>query len=157
MATPFGHGLVGMALARRMGVRSPLGLAAAFFAANLPDIDIPIGGIIGKDIHRGPTHTPNFTLTAGMLAGLSGIVAAETIEGERDLIMDALTGAVVVGSHLALDAPPYLPEIPIGPRFFDVTIPNWILDTLLWAAVAYAIWPKDAGVLPEPAEGTVTG
>ena len=54
MATPFGHGFVGMALARRMGVRSPLGLAAAFFAANLPDVDIPIGGIIGKDIHRGP-------------------------------------------------------------------------------------------------------
>lgn len=151
MATPFGHGLVGMALARRMGVRSPLGLAAAFFAANLPDVDIPLGGIIGKDIHRGPTHSPNFAVTAGMLAGLTGIVAAENVEGERDLMLDGMTGAVVVGSHILLDAVPYFPDIKIGPRIFDVSIPNWIIDTMTWAAVAYLIWPRDRTPAPDVA------
>ncbi|HLB24385.1 MAG TPA: metal-dependent hydrolase [Dehalococcoidia bacterium] len=148
MAAPFGHGFVGMAIARRMGVRSPVGLVAAFFAASLPDVDVPIGAIIGKDIHRGPTHTPNFALTAGMLAGMTGILAAESVEGERDLIYDALTGAAVVGSHVVLDGIPFPPEINIGPRILDLPLANWVLDAILGAAVAYAIWPK--GEPPEP-------
>lgn len=151
MATPFGHGFVGMALARRMGVRSPFGLAAAFFAANLPDVDIPIGGLIGKDIHRGPTHTPNFAITAGMLAGMAGIVAAESVEGERDLVLDGMTGAVVVGSHVVLDAAPYFPAINIGPKFMDLPLINWVLDAAAWGLVAYLIWPKgDQSAEPPP-------
>ncbi len=142
MAAPFGHGFVGMAIARRMGVRSRLGLVAAFFAASLPDVDVPIGAIIGKDIHRGPTHTPNFALTAGMLAGITGFLAAESVEGERDLIYDAMTGAAIVGSHVVLDRIPYMPGVNIGPRILDLPLANWIIDAIFWGAVAYAIWPK---------------
>jgi len=149
MAAPFGHGFVGMAIARRMGVRSPLGLAAAFFAASLPDVDVPIGAIIGKDIHRGPTHTPNFALTAGMLAGMTGILAAESVEGERDLIYDALTGAAVVGSHVLLDKAPYFPDVNIGPRLIGLPVANWIIDAITWGAIAYAIWPRDDAPAPD--------
>jgi hypothetical protein len=143
-----------MAIARRMGVRSPLGLVAAFFAASLPDVDVPIGAIIGKDIHRGPTHTPNFALTAGMLAGVTGLLAAESVEGERDLVYDALTGAAVVGSHVVLDSIPYLPDIHIGPRILDLPLANWIIDAIFWGAVAYAIWPKDE---PQELDGEPSG
>ena len=147
MAAPFGHGFVGMALARRMGVRSPLGLTAAFFAASLPDVDVPIGALIGKDIHRQGTHTPNFAIAAGMLAGMSGILASESVEGERDLIHDALTGAVIVGSHLVLDRVPYFPTINLGPKLIDLPVINWVIDAVTWGAVAYLIWPK--GPAPE--------
>jgi len=145
MAAPFGHGFIGMAIARRMGVRSPLGLAAAFCAASLPDIDVPIGALIGRNIHRGPTHSLNFAVTAGMLTGLAGIVAAEAVEGERDLVYDALTGAAVVGSHVALDRAPFVPDIPFGPKLLDLPVANWVVDAILWGAVAWAIWPRDAG------------
>ncbi len=144
MAAPLGHGFVGMAIARRMGVRSPFALAAAFVAASFPDIDIPIGAIIGKDIHRTATHTPNFALTAGMLAGMTGILGAESVEGERDLIYDALVGAAVVGSHVILDHSPYVPKIPIGPKLLGMPLINWAIDSAQWAVVAYLIWPKAA-------------
>jgi hypothetical protein len=125
-----------------MGVRSPLGLAAAFLAASLPDVDVPVGALIGKDIHRGPTHTPNFALTAGMLAGFTGILAAESVEGERDLVYDTLTGAAVVGSHLVLDKAPYVPYLP-GPKLLGLPVANWVIDAVVWGAVAYAIWPRN--------------
>ncbi len=151
MAAPFGHGFVGMALARRMGVKSPLGLAAAFFAASIPDVDVPIGAIIGKDIHRQGTHTPNFALTAGMLAGMTGVLAAESVEGERDLILDAMTGAVIVGSHLVLDKAPYFPDIPFGPKLIGMPVANWVVDAIQWGIVAYLIWPKgEVDALGEP-------
>jgi membrane-bound metal-dependent hydrolase YbcI (DUF457 family) len=132
-----------MALARRMGVRSPVGLAAAFFAASLPDVDIPIGALVGRDIHRQGTHTLNFAVTAGMLAGITGIVASESVEGERDLIYDAATGAVVVGSHIVLDRMPYFPMLPIGPKLLGMPLINWLIDTAQWGAIAYLIWPRD--------------
>ena len=46
MAAPIGHGIVGMLVARRMGVRSPAGLFTAFLAANIPDLDIPASWIL---------------------------------------------------------------------------------------------------------------
>jgi len=110
---------MGMTVARRMGVRSPLGLAAAAVAGSLPDVDIIVGKVIHDDpwkIHRKGTHTMNFALAAGALTGLAGIVRAEAIEGERDLLMDSMRGAAVVGSHVLLDKIP-IPEVPAGPSF----------------------------------------
>ena len=63
IAAPFGHAAVGMLVARRLGVRSRLGLAVAAIAASLPDIDIPLGLVLQGDpwkLHRGATHTANF-------------------------------------------------------------------------------------------------
>ncbi len=145
MAAPFGHAFVGMAIARRLGVQSRTGLAVAAMAGNLPDVDIPLGWLVHGDpwkMHRGWTHTASFALTLGALAGLAGIVRAESIEGERDLIADTLTGAAIVGSHLILDKIPYLPDVPVGPAVGGLRLVNWVFDAIEWGVVAWAIWPK---------------
>jgi hypothetical protein len=143
-----------MAVARRLGVRSRLGLAAAAFGGNLPDVDIPLGLLLHGDpwkIHRTWTHTAGFALAAGALAGFAGIVGAESVEGERDLIADTLTGAAIVGTHLVLDKIPYLPEIPIGPSTADLRWINWVLDAIEWGIVAWLIWPKGEPAAADPA------
>lgn len=148
MAAPIGHGIVGMLVARRMGVRSPGGLFAAFCAANIPDLDIPASWVLNHDIHRGPTHTANFALTAGMLAGVTGIVRAESLDGHRDLTRDAMLGAAVVGSHLVLDRVPYFPRFSFGPKMYGMALINWAIDSLTWAAVAYLLWPREEAEAP---------
>lgn len=157
MASPVGHGIIGIALARRFGVKSPMGLIAAALAASLPDADIIAGAILHGDpwkIHRKGTHTLNFTLTAGALAGLAGLIAAESVDGERDLILDALAGAVIIGSHVPLDRVP-IPTISRGPSLLGMSLGNWIMDGAIWSALAWAIWPRDVepgpvGAAPSP-------
>ena len=146
MASPIGHGLIGMMVARRMGVRSKTGLAAAAAAGSLPDVDIIVGMLVHDDPwkdHRKGTHTMNFAVTAGALAGLAGIVRSESVEGERDLLMDALIGAAVVGSHIVLDKVP-IPEIPRGPSFIRMSLANWVIDAAIWGAAAFALWPRES-------------
>jgi membrane-bound metal-dependent hydrolase YbcI (DUF457 family) len=154
LASPIGHSIVGMAIARRLGVRSKPLLAATALAASLPDADIVAGWLLHRDdpwkLHRKGTHTLDFTLTAGALAGMAGILRAENIEGERDILRDALVGAAIVGSHIVLDTAP-IPRIKWGPQFLRMSLGNWILDVLIWGAVAWAIWPRHAEPEPEPA------
>lgn len=79
MAAPFGHAAIGMLVARRLGVRSGAGLAAAALAASLPDADIPLGLVVRGDAwvwHRGATHTAGFALAMGALAGMAGVISA---------------------------------------------------------------------------------
>jgi membrane-bound metal-dependent hydrolase YbcI (DUF457 family) len=152
MASPIGHGLVGMAIARRLGVRSKPALAITALAASLPDVDIIAGMLLYGDsrrLHRKGTHTLNFALTAGALAGLAGILRAESIEGERDLLADAIVGATIVGSHVALDAVP-IPEVRLGPAFLDMSLANWLIDAVVWSGVAWAVWPKERRNEPSP-------
>ena len=152
MAAPLGHAFVGMAIARRLGVRSRTGLAVAAMAGNLPDVDIPIGWLVHGDpwkMHRGWTHVASFALTLGALAGLAGIVRAESVEGERDLIADTLTGAAIVGSHLVLDKVPYLPEVRVGPSAGGLRLVSWVIDAIEWGVVAWAIWPKSGAARSE--------
>ncbi len=133
-----------MAVARRLGVRSRLGLVAAALAASLPDVDIILGLLLYRDawkLHRQGTHTLNFALTAGALAGLAGVAGAESVDGERDLLADALTGAAVVGSHVALDRVPYV-EVPVGPKLAGTPLGTWAFDAVQWASVAWLIWPR---------------
>jgi membrane-bound metal-dependent hydrolase YbcI (DUF457 family) len=148
VAAPFGHAFVGMAVARRLGVRSRSRVAVAAFAGNLPDVDIPLGWLLNGDsgsIHRTWTHTAAFALTAGALAGLAGVFPTEHVKGERDLLADAVTGALVVGSHLVLDKVPYIPDVRLGPSVAGLPLVNWLLDALEWGAVAWLIWPKTDG------------
>ncbi len=144
MASPIGHGLIGMTVARRMGVRSKAGLGAAAFAGSLPDVHIILGLLFHGDpwkIHRQGTHSLNFAVTAGALAGLAGVVRAESIEGERDLLADALIGAAVVGSHVILDKVP-IPAVKRGPVFIGMSMANWLMDAAIWGAAAWALWPR---------------
>src|SRR5581483_9140372 len=101
VSTPIGHTLLGVALARRLGVRSPLGLAAATVASSLPDADVIAGAVLHRDpwrLHRQGTHTLEFALTAGALAGFGGLISAGNADGHRDLVRDALLGALLVAS-----------------------------------------------------------
>lgn len=155
MAAPFGHAFVGMMVARRMGVRSRTGLIAAAFAASLPDIDIVAGKLLHNDpwkLHRQGTHTLEFALSAGAMAGLTGILAAEGVDGHRDLARDAMAGAAVVGSHIVLDRVPY-PPLEVGPEILGMKLSSWILDAAFWGYVAYRLWPKGA---PESTRQTQT-
>jgi membrane-bound metal-dependent hydrolase YbcI (DUF457 family) len=133
-------------------VRSKLALGITALAASLPDVDIIAGLLLYGDrqrLHRKGTHTLNFALTAGALAGLAGILRAESIEGERDLLADAIVGASIVGSHVALDAVP-IPEIRIGPAFLDMSLANWLIDAVVWGGVAWTVWPKERRQPPSP-------
>lgn len=150
MATPIGHTLIGLAVARRLGVRSPLGMAAAVVGASLPDIDV-IPGLLLRDpwrFHRKGTHTSGFTMTAGMLAGYAGIVSAGNAEGERDLIRDAFTGAAITTSHLLLDRtmiPPYFKTKPGTPlwKLARNGILNCTIDTVVYGYIAWRLWPRE--------------
>jgi membrane-bound metal-dependent hydrolase YbcI (DUF457 family) len=146
MASPVGHGVIGLALARRFGIKSRIGLAAAALAASLPDADIIVGAILHGDpwkLHRKGTHTLNFTLTAGALVGLAGLIAAESVDGERDLLLDALAGAAIIGSHIPLDRVP-IPTLSRGPSLLGMSLGNWIIDAAIWSGLAWAIWPRPA-------------
>jgi membrane-bound metal-dependent hydrolase YbcI (DUF457 family) len=155
MATPIGHGLAGMLLARRLGIRSPLGLAIAAAGAMLPDGDLAAGYVLHGDpyrLHRKLTHTTGFTTTLGMLAGFAGIVSAGSAEGERDLIADALTGAAIITSHVLVDQvklPFYRPShrgTPLG-RVIANEMRNALIDVMVYGALAWRLWPRDrAGV-----------
>lgn len=150
MSTPVGHTLFGLALARRLGVTSPFGTAATIVAASLPDTDVIAGIALHRDpwkLHRKHTHTFGFALSSGMLAGLAGIVSGGSAEGERDLIADALTGAIIVGSHIVLDRLPfpYLPTKKTTPRHIarrNVAL-NWVMDGVVYGAIAWKLWPRD--------------
>jgi hypothetical protein len=152
MASPIGHTLFGLALARRLGVRSPVGMATSVVAASLPDVDVIAGMALHRDpwkLHRQHTHTLGFALSSGMVCGFAGIVSAGSAEGERDLVADALAGAVLVGSHVALDKIrfPYLSVkrgMPMGVKVRN-TLYNLAFDTIFYGAIAWKLWPRDAG------------
>ena len=151
MSTPAGHTLIGVALARRLGVRSPMGLAAAVVASSLPDADIIAGAVLHGDpwrIHRKASHTFGFTLTAGMLAGMAGLISRGSNDGERDLVADALVGAALVSSHVVLDRLPFPYRIarrgsrPV--RIAGVSVVNWLLDVAVYGAIAWKLWPRSS-------------
>jgi membrane-bound metal-dependent hydrolase YbcI (DUF457 family) len=149
MSTPIGHTLFGLMLARRLGVRTPLGMASAVVAASLPDTDVLASWALHGDpwkLHRKGTHTLGFATTAGMLAGFAGVVSGGSAEGERDLVMDGLVGAMIVGSHVVLDKLPFPyfnTKKNVGGRRLARNIAlNWALDAAVYGAVAWRFWPR---------------
>ena len=151
MATPVGHALVGVLLARRLGIRSPRGMVAAVIASGVPDLDVPLSMLLHRDpwkLHKNKkhgSHSLGFALTAGMIAGLSGIISRGAGDGERDAVADALAGAVIVGSHLVLDKAP-LPYFALRKakskrRAVAITAWNWALDAIVYGFITAKLWP----------------
>jgi len=152
VSTPIGHAIVGLALARRFGVQSPLSLGTAVVVANLADADIILGILLHRDpwkLHRRRTHTPAFALSAGALLGAVGVIRVDRGVVRRSLFADALTGAIVACSHLVLDrlsrpqlgAKPYTPR-PLRKQVAGMSIASWLVDVVGCGAIAWAIWPK---------------
>jgi len=151
MSSPIGHAIVALALARRLGVRSPRGRAAALAVALLPDADIALGLALHGDpwrLHRRLTHTPAFALGAGAVAGAAGLMSDG--KPERGRTSAVLAGAAIGGSHLVLDNLPYVrlsirPWVPapLRRRVFGMSIANWLLDAAQCCLIARAIQRRD--------------
>ena len=113
MATPLGHSIVGYTVARAAGVDSPLAMALAIGAANLPDVDFLLGYVANGDVyslhHEVITHKPPFPLLVG--AGVGAIAAVTSIvRGRKPRIVEiarpAALAATLVGSHVVMDRLP---------------------------------------------------
>lgn len=150
MATPVGHALIGLAVARRLGVESPAGLAAAAASACLPDADLLVSHALHGNawkLHRKGTHSTGFALAAGMVAGAGGLLGGGRRGDDRDVAVDMLTGVLVAGSHLALDRI-WLPYLGTGSREMPLLRRarreafNAALDALFYGAIAWALWPR---------------
>ncbi|MBI5136536.1 MAG: metal-dependent hydrolase [Nitrospirae bacterium] len=111
MATPVGHGLVGVAayLLVRGGAPSRSGgvalLAACVVLANLPDLDLLFPILLGEGLnpayHRAATHTGAFALLVGALCAVGALIR-RPCEARRGVLI-GLGAFGLVASHLALD------------------------------------------------------
>ena len=146
MSTPVGHTLVAAALARRFDVRSRRGLLTAATLANAPDLDIALGMALYQEpwrLHRAASHDVLLVTSAGAIAGALGLIACD---GRRSRWRDALAGAAIAGSHVALDALPFVRlsrkpwvPVPLRRRVAGMSIANWILDAGTCGALAALI------------------
>src|SRR3990170_6124885 len=122
MATPGGHSIVGYAVARAAGFRSPSSLAAAIGAACLPDVDFLLGYVTSGDVrslhHEVITHKPAFPLLVGAATGLAA-AAASLLRGRlptpNGVLRPAALAAALVATHIAMDSLP-LPYDDMPPR-----------------------------------------
>lgn len=155
MATPVGHSIVGYALARAAGVRSPQGLAMSMAAASLPDIDFLMGYVANGDmysLHREViTHKPAFPLLVGAVTGL--FVTAKALAGRRvpslrEVLKPAALATALVGSHVAMDPLP-LPydTTPVRSRTFQEMIVaqgwNAVIDMAIYGTAATLILERN--------------
>ena len=146
MSTPVGHTLVAAALARRLGVRSRRGLLTAATLANAPDLDIVLGMALYREpwrLHRAASHDAALVISGGAIAGALGLITGDE---PRPRWRNALAGAAIAGSHVALDALPFVrlsrkPWVPVllRRRVAGMSIANWILDAGTCATLAVLI------------------
>ena len=154
MSTPIGHTLVGLTIARRLGVRSRTALAACVIGASLPDADVIAGALLhgdGWELHRKQAHTLGFAAAAGALAGLAGVITTRRRGAPRDVPRDVLTGALIVSSHVALDEMwfPY-PPVRWSRRLPSIAGPSsvhWLADLVAYGAIAWRCWPRGDGAV----------
>ena len=113
MATPLGHSIVGYTVARAAGVHSPVAMALAVGAANLPDVDFLLGYVANGDVfslhHEVITHKPSFPLLVG--TGVGALAATASIaRGRRprlrEIARPAALATALVGSHVVMDRLP---------------------------------------------------
>lgn len=155
MATPVGHSIVGLTVARVAGVRSPAGLAVAMCAANLPDVDFVAGYVANGDVrslHREViTHRPIFPLLVGVATGLAATAVA-LLRGRKptpgEVLRPAALATALVGSHVMMDPLP-LPYDDMPPRtanLWDVAAGqawNAVVDMAVYGGLAVAILERN--------------
>lgn len=151
MATPLGHSIVGYAIARAAGVRSPRDIALAVGAANLPDVDLLMGYVANGDLfslhHEVITHRPPFPLIVGAAAG--AVAAGRALMQRRvpdpgEVLRPAALATALVGSHVIMDPLP-LPYDDMAPRtgsFWEVAFGqawNAVIDMAFYGTLAFAL------------------
>lgn len=148
MATPLGHSIVGYAVARAAGVRSPRAMALAVGAANLPDVDFLAGYLSNGDVlslHREViTHRPAFPFIVGALTGLAATglsLLRGRVPRPRDVLKPAALATALVGSHVVMDPLP-LPydSAPMrdsrAPEVFATQAWNAVIDMAVYGTLA---------------------
>jgi hypothetical protein len=113
MATPLGHSIVGYAVARAAGVKTPVGMGLAIGAASLPDIDLLLGYVANGDAlslhHELITHKPAFPLIVGAATGLAA-AGLSLLRGQPPapgrVLRPAALAAALVASHVVMDPLP---------------------------------------------------
>jgi hypothetical protein len=144
MATPLGHTIVGLLLARAFGIESIAGRMFAIGAASLPDVDVPVGHLAtGEPLalhHKLITHEPPFAVAAGVVAG----AAAGLRSGSGAGIRAASFTMALVGSHLVMDLLPLPYDTTkmrsVGARQAVLTHAwNWVIDLAVYGGLAVAL------------------
>jgi hypothetical protein len=144
MATPLGHSIVGLLIARAFGVESLTGKLFAIGAASLPDVDVPVGHLAtGEPLalhHKIITHEPPFALAAGAIAGVGAAVRWGPGTGGRA----AAFTIALVGSHLVMDLLP-LPydSTPMRSSSRKQAVLthawNWVIDLAVYGGLTVAL------------------
>jgi LexA-binding, inner membrane-associated putative hydrolase len=144
MATPLGHSIVGLLIARAFGVESLTGRLFAIGAASLPDVDVPVGHLAtGEPLalhHKMVTHEPPFALAAGLVTGAAAALRWGPGAGGR---AGAFTTALV-GSHLVMDLLPLpydttkMRSVPSRQAVLTHAW-NWVIDLAVYGGLAVAI------------------
>jgi len=123
VATPIGHGLLGIAvlslLNRQTTTNTLPWYCFAVFAANAADLDFIPGLLLGdiNQYHQGPSHS----LFAACLFGVASMLLAPVLKLER--ITLGMVSTLIYSSHLVLDMfgqdrrEPF--GIPVGWPLFD--------------------------------------
>lgn len=163
MATPLGHSIVGYTVARAAGVQSPVAMALAVGAANLPDVDFLVGYVANGDVyslhHEVITHKPPFPLLVG--AAVGALASLRALKNGRrpsigDVARPAALTAALVGSHVVMDRLP----VPYDnmPRknatFWEAVASqawNAVLDMAVYGSIAALLFERVPGNRSEEA------
>lgn len=149
MSTPFGHTLVGLALAERLGIHAQRKLALCAALANAPDLDIVLGvALFGEPwrLHRGAMHNIGVVAAVGATLGWYGLPDRSRRDSRLRM---AVVGAAIASSHVLLDRLPFVPMsrrrwVPrvLKRRCAGLSLANWLLDIAVGSIIARALHPN---------------
>jgi inner membrane protein len=152
------HTLAGIAIGdvlyRKRWGRGALAVVAA--AANAPDLDVALYAWGGRDAyvfeHRGPSHG---VLGVAVLTLLIGAVARFAWRGGPPLRTCLAMATLGLLSHIALDVPTAWGTCVASPLSTERVALDWvfIIDVLIWAALAVPFIFKARGWEPRRASG----
>lgn len=144
MATPMGHGLLGLAVAGLTGRQVHKHIwrwyALGIFAANAPDLDLLVGALFGEvnQFHQGPSHS----LAAAVAFGLAAVLLVRWFDCSRVRIWFAATSMYV--THLLLDYFCFDGREPYGqPLFWPFSERYFIAEQHIFSGIRHGV-PGDS-------------